>query len=88
MRKPHKILVRYFIKEYSISNYRILVNEIDNMKENDDYIVKTSFGEVKLIYNGYQINTCNRYKAGMFNFFKFNKILKEEKTYKLELYLD
>ena len=86
--KTHKILVKYFVKEYSISNYRILVEEIDKMKENEDYIVKTSFGEVRLKYIGYQVNTCNRYKTGIFSFFKFNSNLKEDKTYKLELHLN
>lgn len=80
----HKIMVLYFLSEYTKYSKQEISDMINKMKENDCLNLDTSFGRVEIKYIGKNINNCNRYnknKKGL------SKIIEKKDAYTMEMYL-
>lgn len=80
----HKIMVLYFLCEYTSYSKKEIYNMIGEMKEKEHLNLNTSFGSVEIIYMGKGINNCNRYnksKKGL------SKIVEVKDIYQMEIYL-
>lgn len=82
----HRVLVLYFLKEYTSFASRQIYEMILKMNVNDVLVLNTSFGKVKVIYVGKEINNCNRYDKNKKGWLK--RVFQQKDTYKLTLFVE